>query len=206
MDVCRCLPLSSLRQRLKSYATVAQSWREGRGPREARAPKPLDSDALERLALRYVERFATSRAKLAAYLDRKLRERGWAGETAPDTKALAERMADLGYVDDRAFAAAKGSGLTRRGYGPRRVAVALKQAGIEEPDAEDAAIAARAAAWDAALHLARRKRIGPFAVAVPDRPAREKAIAVLLRAGHDLATARRIVGAQPGDELEPPDL
>ncbi|KTW08260.1 RecX family transcriptional regulator, partial [Sphingomonas sanguinis] len=38
---------------------------------------------LERLALRYVERFATTEGKLVDYLTRKLRERGWAGEGAP---------------------------------------------------------------------------------------------------------------------------
>jgi regulatory protein len=39
-------------------------------PAPRRIPGPLDSAALDRLALRYVERFATTRAKLAAYLAR----------------------------------------------------------------------------------------------------------------------------------------
>ena len=47
-----------------------------------RPPKPLDEDALRDLALRHVARFATSRGKLLAYLNRKLRERGWAGDLA----------------------------------------------------------------------------------------------------------------------------
>ena len=38
----------------------------------------LDGPALDRLALRYVEKFATSTGKLTQYLQRKLRERGWA--------------------------------------------------------------------------------------------------------------------------------
>ena len=38
--------------------------------------------------------------KLERYLVRKLRERGWAGESAPDAAGLALRMAALGYVDD----------------------------------------------------------------------------------------------------------
>jgi regulatory protein len=178
---------------------VAQSWRHDR-----QVP-PLDPAALERLALRYVERYATSRAKLAQYLQRKLRERGWSGDEAPDAHALAERMASLGYVDDRGFAQSRAGALVRRGYGPRRIGQALKAAGIREEDAAPAQQDARAGAWDAALDLARRKRIGPFAGVAPDRAGREKAIGVLLRAGHDLATARRLAEARPGEIPERDD-
>lgn len=183
---------------------MAQTWRRGRGSAAPKAARPLDPPTLERLALRYVERFATSRARLLAYLQRKLRERGWAGEDAPEPERLVERFAALGYVDDRAFAEAKGAGLVRRGYGPRRVATALMVAGIDEADGADTHAAARDGAWDAAVALARRKRIGPFAPAAPDRAGREKAIAVLIRAGHDLATARAIGGAPPGPVPEQP--
>ena len=88
--------------------------------RSSRPPPPLDARALEQLALRYVERFATTRGKLAHYLARKIRERGWDGPPA-DPQAIAERMAGYGYVDDRAYAEAKARALTRRGYGARRV-------------------------------------------------------------------------------------
>ncbi|MFD1612490.1 regulatory protein RecX [Sphingomonas tabacisoli] len=177
---------------------MAQSWRSRRSDGEARAPRPLDGAALERLALRYVERYATTRAKLAAYLRRKLKERGWAGDDAPDVDALVERFASLRYVDDASFATARAASLTRRGYGPRRVAASLKAAGIDTDDAAEAREAAEAAAWDAALAFARRKKIGPFAAAEPDRAGREKAFAALLRAGHDVVTARRIVQSAPG--------
>ena len=54
-------------------------------------------------------------------------------------------------------------------------------------------------AWEAALHFARRRRIGPFAAAEVDRPAREKALAAMLRAGHPLQIARALVAARPGE-------
>ena len=167
-----------------------------RSPR--RAPPPLDAAALERLALRYVERFATTEGKLAAYLTRKVRERGWEGEAA-DTAALAARFAGLGYVDDRGFAEAKGAALARRGYGPRRVAAALRAAHVEGADAEEAVAAAQAGAWDSALALARRRRIGPFAAAAVDPRTRERHLAMLVRAGHAPALARRIAHAPPGE-------
>jgi regulatory protein len=184
---------------------VAQSWRSGRTAGQARPAHPLDAAALERIGLRYVERYATTRAKLRAYLQRKLRERGWAGEGEPQAEALVERFADLGYVDDAAFAVARAAGLVQRGYGPRRVAASLRAAGIGESDAEPAEEAARDEAWQAALTFARRKRIGPFAGVAADRPAREKALAAMLRAGHGFAVARRIVDAPPGAVPEPDD-
>ena len=126
---------------------------------------PLDAAALEQAALFYAGRYATTRAKLAAYLGRKVRERGWAEAHAPPIEPLVERMAGLGYVDDRAFAAAKAGALGRRGYGARRVGEALRAAGIAEEDGAEAREAAEAGAWDAALRFAERRKIGPFAAA-----------------------------------------
>jgi regulatory protein len=96
----------------------------------------LNAAHLERFALRYVERYATTRGRLAEYLRRKIRERGWADEAAPDTAGLAQRMADLGYVNDRLFAESKASSMGRRGLGARRVSQALRHAGIEDEDAD----------------------------------------------------------------------
>ena len=167
---------------------------------ERRAP-PLDAAALDRLALRYVERFATSRGKLAAYLARKIRERGWDGPAA-DTAAVADRMAALGYVDDRAFAEARGTAMTRRGLGARRVTLDWRAAGIEADDVAELAPAVVERAGEAALAFARRRRIGPFARDEADRDARQRQMAAMIRAGHSPDIARRIVTAAPGAEID----
>lgn len=172
-------------------------------PRERKPKPPLDSAGLEQLALAYAGRFATTRSKLAAYLDRKVRERGWDDGESPPIAPLVARMASLGYVDDRAFAAARGAALGRRGYGQRRVGLALRAAGIDDEDAAAANDAAREGAWEAALRFAERRGLGPFAVAEMDRPGRERALAAMLRAGHPLDLARRLVAARPGEVPEP---
>jgi len=161
---------------------------------------PLDRPALERLALRYVERFATTRGRLTDYLKRKIRERGWDGDPA-DPAAIAERMAELGYVDDRAYGEAKASAMARRGLGARRVAGALHQAGVKGEDAEAIAPGIAERELDAAIAFARRRRIGPFADAEADRPLREKHIGAMLRAGHSPTLARRIASMKPGDDM-----
>jgi regulatory protein len=171
-----------------------------------RAPVPVDAKALEALALAYAGRYATSRHRLADYLRRKLRERGWAGAGEPPVATLVGKMADLGYVDDRAFAAARAASLTRRGYGERRIGGALKAAGIAEEDGADALAEARGGVWAAALRYAERRRIGPFAAEKGDRAAREKAFAAMARAGHPPALARRLVTARPGEIPDADDI
>ncbi|SCW54441.1 regulatory protein [Sphingobium faniae] len=163
---------------------------------------PLDDDALRDMALRYVGRFATSRAKLLDYLRRKVGERGWGGEDPANPQALVERLAELGYVDDGSYAVMKSAALVRRGYGARRVDESLRAAGIAEADRTEADAQTAAQGWASAERFARRKRIGPFAAERPDPKLREKWIAAFLRAGHGHALARRWVDAPPG---EPPE-
>jgi regulatory protein len=170
--------------------------------RPRRPLPPLDSAALERSALRYVERYATTRGRLTAYLQRKIRERGWSEESPADTAGLAERMAELGYVDDRAFGEARASAMGRRGLGARRVSEALRHAGIEGEDAAAIAPEVEARAASSALAFARRKRIGPYALSAADRPQREKYLAAMLRAGHPLDLARTIVRMDPGEDVD----
>lgn len=170
-------------------------------PAERRSPRPLDAAALDRLALRYVERFATTRGKLTDYLRRKIRERGWDGAPV-EPAAVADRMAALGYVDDRAFAEMRAAALARRGYGSRRVGQALRAAHVGEGDAAAALEPAAARPLDAALTFARRRRFGPWAATAPDDRQRERQVAAMVRAGHALALARRIVVSPPGVPFE----
>ena len=191
----------TVKARSNSGSTVAQTWRVARYDPN-RPSRPLDAGALERLALHYVGRYATTRAKLGSYLTRKIAERGWDGEAAAPIEALVDRFAALGYVNDRIFAEARAASLGRRGYGERRVGEALKAAGIDGNDAAAARAIARAGAHDAAMAFARRKRIGPFAGEEPDRDRCRRSLAAMLRAGHPFELSRRIVEAMPGEEIE----
>ena len=168
--------------------------------------KPLNEERLHELALFYVGRFATTRAKLTVYLNRKLRERGWEGDTPADIERLVERLAGSGLVDDALYALSKSRSLTERGYGARRVRQSLRAAGVGEGDGEAARELAADDAAAAALRFARRRRIGPFADVAPDRAGREKATAAMVRAGHGFEISRAVVDAQPGSELDLEEL
>lgn len=153
------------------------------------------------LALHYVGRYATTRAKLAAYLGRKLRERGWDGEKAPDIEGLVTDFAESGYIDDAAFAEARARSFVRRGYGERRLGQDLFASGIDADDSVEARETMADGAFEAALNFARRKRIGPFAMETASPELRQKQFAAFIRAGHGFELARRFVEAEPGADL-----
>lgn len=165
-------------------------------PRRERPP--LDQARLHEHALRYVGRFATTRAKLVAYLRRKVRERGWSGEQEPDLEALAERFAGQGYIDDAVYALSKSRSLAGRGYGKRRLDLALRTAGVAEEDSAEALRHADAESVTAALRFAERKRLGPFGRDVLDPRGRDRALASMVRAGHAFGLSRAILSLEPG--------
>lgn len=164
--------------------------------RKRRNSRPLDDTRLKDLALAYVARFATSSGKLADYLRRKIRERGFEGEP-PDIDALVQRYVELGYIDDEAFARTREEGLRGRGYGARRVEQALRAAGIEEGIRAQVA-PSEYQARHAAYRFAERRRFGPFGGEV-DRDRQQKQIAAMVRAGHSFDAARAMVEARDTD-------
>jgi len=186
-------------------------------PRPARGEKrvkpPLDEGALRDLALSYAARFASTGARLEAYLLRKLRERGTATdadgrEARIDIPALVARLVDLGYVDDAAYARMRARDLGARGYGARRVEQALWAAGVDE-DIRAETAPGEAARRRAAVLMAQKRRLGPYGTARDDgadplalRKAREKAVAAMLRAGHDYADVRFILDAAGEAEVD----
>lgn len=155
---------------------------------------------LRALAVRYVERYQTSCARLERYLARKIRERGWADEETPaDIDELVADMARLGYVDDEAFAQSRARSMARRGLGARRVSATLQEHGISADIR--AAILDDHDALQAAMDFARRKRFGPFGPPTDDPRIRQRQLASFARAGHPMEIALRILRASDADEL-----
>lgn len=161
------------------------------------AARPLTSADLRQLALAYVGRYATSQRKLSDYLRRKIRERGWDDSEPPQIEALVTQFEEQRFVDDRAFADMKAGGLTRRGYGPRRIRQSLDAAGIGTEDAAEALRTVENDQEAAALAYAKRRKLGPFSSDPTDQDGKRRALAAMLRAGHEYLTARRILDLSP---------
>lgn len=156
---------------------------------------------MRQLALYYVGKYATTQAKLAGYLSRKVRERGWNDEQPADITALTEQFAALGYINDAQFAEARSRSLVRRGFGERRLNEDLRASGIGDADAIPAKAHMEDSMFSAAENFARRKRLGPFAQEPAPPEKRHKQLNAFLRAGHGFDLAKRFVYADPGDEI-----
>ncbi len=181
---------------------IADASASRRQRREKRPPKPLNAESLSELALAYVSRFATSKVKLARYLNRKLRERGWEGDAPADIPTLIEKIVGYGYVNDAVYAETTARSLVRRGFGKRRIASAIYAAGVDETDSAAARQVGEDARISAALRLAEKRRWGPYAdERLSDSAVRERRIAVFLRAGHDARLARAILALGPGEDV-----
>ena len=187
--------------------------RRSGGRREQRVKPPLTETKLRDLALHYAARFASTGARLEAYLLRKIRERGLAEDAdgrmvEVDVPALVARLVELGYVDDDAYARMRARDLGQRGYGRRRVDEALRGAGVDEA-LRQAHAPGEAAGRRAAALMAQKKRLGPWAReadGAPDalaaRKAHEKAIAAMLRAGHQYDHVRFVLAAARPEAVE----
>ena len=173
---------------------------------DRRIPAQLNDSSLQELALRYVGKYATTRAKLRTYLSRKVRERGWQGTSAPDVDALAERFAELGYIDDAAYALSRSRSLAGRGYGKRRLSDKLRLDGVSESDGTAAHELADREAVAAALRYAERRKIGPFASLAADSQLRQKWVGALVRAGHPFGMAQAIARMAPGTDVDLDEL
>jgi regulatory protein len=179
-----------------------------------RRPPPLTAERLERAALRYLERFAASTARLRrvlmARVDRSARDHG----TDPAVGAawvdgLLERYRRCGLLDDAAYAEAQATSLRRRGASARMVRERLAGSGI----AADLAVTALRSVDDrhqedaggadadltAARALVKRRRLGRFRPADQRAAHRNRDLATLGRAGFDYQTARQALEAGEED-------
>ncbi len=187
--------------------------RTGGGRGAKRVKPPLTEVKLRDLALHYAARFASTGARLEAYLVRKIRERGLAedadGRTVEvDVTALVARLVELGYVDDDAYARMRARDLGSRGYGARRVEETLRHAGVGEGLRRQHA-PGEAASRRAAALLAKKRRLGPYGGQAGEqadplglRKAHEKAVAAMLRAGHQYEHVKLILAADRIEDVE----
>ncbi|WP_373044712.1 regulatory protein RecX [Vulgatibacter sp.] len=119
-------------RRRSSYAGdgVAQRRRPaaaGAGParRERKKREPLGDRYEPALELSFA--YIAARPRSEAEVRRRLAR----AEAAPATiDRVIERLGELRYLDDAAFARARAGSLARRGFGPRAIAVKLSQAGV----------------------------------------------------------------------------
>jgi regulatory protein len=165
---------------------------------------PADRALLERWALAYLERYASSAANLRQVLRRRARRRDTGGsETEAEIDALIGRYREAGLLDDAVYAAGQVRSLHRRGRSLRAIRARLAAKGVASPDADVAVRELRATQSNpdlaAASAFARRRRLGPYRVAAADR---DRELAAFARAGFSRVVAEAVLSCADAEAVE----
>ncbi|AWM88810.1 regulatory protein RecX [Microvirga sp. 17 mud 1-3] len=177
---------------------------------DRKPPRRVTPAYLQRAAMTYLERYASSAENLRRVLRRKVETRcRLRGE---DPAEFYEAVDDVvakclraGLLDDARYAQARVATLRRRGGSARAIRAKLSLKGVDR-ETITAALAGRddeedpqAQEEQAARALARRRRLGPFRPG-ERAPYRDKDLAALARAGFSFDIARRIVDGERDEE------
>ena len=173
----------------------------------------IDAAQIERWALAYLGRFASSAENLRRVLLRRARrqipdDREAAARAAAAIDALVARFRVSGLVDDAAYAAGRARARLRRGQSLKTIRAGLTAKGVAAEDAAAAIDALREEGGDpdiaAALAFARRRRLGPFrrAPAEGNDALRLKELGAFARAGFSRAVAEAVLDCATTEEAE----
>ncbi|MDQ4136494.1 MAG: recombination regulator RecX [Pseudomonadota bacterium] len=158
---------------------------------------------MQRAAMAYLERYASSADNLRRVLRRKVDQRcRLRGEDSAEfyeaVDEVVARAVRSGVVDDTRYAEGRVASLRRRGGSARAIRAKLAQKGVTK-DTIAAVLAGEPEDETAAAHaLARRRRLGPYRPGAR-APYREKDLAALARAGFSFAVARDVIDGEVAD-------
>jgi regulatory protein len=175
-------------------------------PKQKRAPD-VSRAGIEASALRYLERFDCSRAKLRQVLSARIAKAARAGVAeAASAPAIVEellaRYQSSGLLDDQRFARNFAARQRERGTSGRMIEQKLRARGISAELVQQLLPRGESASseLDAARAFARRRRLGPHRKPDLRDAYRRKDLMALARAGFDYDTAIRVVGNSSRDD------
>jgi regulatory protein len=163
----------------------------------------IEGGLLERWALAYLGRYASTAENLRRVLQRRVRRRfGEDAEAmrlaAPLIDKIIERYCHSGLIDDAAYAAQRAESLHQRGESVAKIRPRLVTKGVAGSVAADALAVLRANAADpdlvAACAFARRRRLGPYRRRGVLDPTRE--LAAFARAGFSRRIAEMVLACK----------
>lgn len=179
-------------------------------------PKKITETYLHNSALYYLQRFAASSAQFRKVMQRKidLSCRHHTDQNPEDCQVLLDKLVtrfqENGLLNDGTYARGMVITLRRRGMSERAIFMKLQNKGLSEAQIKGAVedfnteneTNAAESEYRAALKLARKKRVGPYAVAEFEY---DRALSAFARAGFSFDMARRVLGMTPDDLNDDPD-
>jgi regulatory protein len=167
--------------------------------------REIGPELLERWALSYLGRYASSAENLRRVLIRRARRHSpeAAQQAAVLIEAIVTRYRESGLLDDAAYAAGRVESLHRQGDSLKAIRARLAAKGVPAALAADAVSALRDKAPDpdlaAACAFARRRRLGPFRRGMADR---HRELAVFARAGFSRRIAEVVLACGDIEAVE----
>lgn len=167
--------------------------------------REIEPELLERWALHYLGRYASSAENLRRVLMRRVRRHSpeTAQVTAQLIDALVARYREAGLLDDAAYAAARVQSLQRRGESLHAMRARLAAKGVAAADVADALSGLQTTATDpdlaAACAFARRRRLGPYRKSAADHSSELGAFA---RAGFSRRVAEAVLACADIEAIE----
>ncbi|WP_445501951.1 regulatory protein RecX [Microvirga sp. G4-2] len=174
---------------------------------EKPAPKPprkVTPTYLQRAALAYLERYASSAENLRRVLKRKVDKRcRLRGEDPAEFQEMIDEVVAkslrTGLVNDTRYAEARIATLRRRGGSARAIQAKLSAKGIDRATIATALEGGEEDDEEKAAHaLARRRKLGPYRPG-ERAPHRDKDLATLARAGFRFDIARQVIDGEKED-------
>ena len=180
--------------------------------KEFKPPRKPTAQRLANIALHHLDRYASSAENLRRVLERRVfkaarhhedldvdEARGWIDD-------IVMRYVSSGLLDDKAYAETRARSLLARGNSQRIIRAKLYEKGLSADDVDNALVALEQDHADpefaAAVKLARRRRLGPYADPGKRAERQEKDLATLARAGFSYDMAKRVIEADDILELE----
>ncbi|KLK94022.1 RecX family transcriptional regulator [Microvirga vignae] len=171
---------------------------------ETPAPKPprkITPAYLQRAALAYLERYASSAENLRRVLKRKVDKRcRLRGEDPAEFQEMIDEVVAkslrTGLIDDTRYAEARVATLRRRGGSARAIQAKLSAKGVDRATIAAALEGGEEDDEEKAAHaLARRRKLGPYRPG-ERAPYRDKDLAALARAGFRFDVARQVIDGE----------
>ncbi|PVE24989.1 RecX family transcriptional regulator [Microvirga sp. KLBC 81] len=167
-------------------------------------PRKVTPAYLQRAALAYLERYASSAENLRRVLKRKVDKRcRLRGEDPAEFQEMIDeavaKSLRTGLIDDTRYAEARVATLRRRGGSARAIQAKLSAKGVDRTTIAAALEGGEEDDEEKAAHaLARRRKLGPYRPG-ERAPYRDKDLAALARAGFRFDVARQVIDGEEED-------
>ncbi len=170
--------------------------------RDKKTAKKPTKQRLKNVALYYLERYSSSMENLKKVLKRRVDK--YTFENAEYDKAeaygfideIAAEFEGYGYLNDENYAEMKVKNYLAAGKSKRYILEKMREKGVDLSLVEKLFENSEYDSFEAAMRLAKKKKIGPFRAEEARKEFWQKDAGVLLRAGFEFEVVKRVLGTQ----------